>query len=320
MALIALIATAEAMLYSASRSKRGQSRRQQVLMGNSLDSVRALPLVDRYLKRKTAGASRVQTFVASKLAEICRSYEAPNGSTAQWTINYTSYNIETNFGCSGVAEYTKSGAELPAHITLPDGTSYSFTYESTVGHSGYTTGRLASVTLPTGGSITYTYPTTNSGANNGINCADGSAPAAASGNPSLTRVVSPGGTWTYYRTDVSGNHWQTKMTSPPDPVNSGSASDDTVIDFQQDSSTAQYGDTHNFFETQRKVYQGSQSSGTMLSTTITCYNTAGPTPANCPTASVSTLISRVTVFSYLPNTSGRVSETDTQYTQYSDPA
>jgi hypothetical protein len=72
MALIALIAAAEAMLYSASRSKRGQTRRQQVLMGNNLDSVRALPLVDDYLKRKIAGASRVQVFVASKLAELCR--------------------------------------------------------------------------------------------------------------------------------------------------------------------------------------------------------------------------------------------------------
>ena len=72
MALIALIAAAEAMLYSASRSKQGQTRRQQVLMGNSLDSVRALPLVDDYLKRKIVGASKVQTFVASKLAEICR--------------------------------------------------------------------------------------------------------------------------------------------------------------------------------------------------------------------------------------------------------
>jgi RHS repeat-associated protein len=119
---------------------------------------------------------------------------------------------------------------------------------------------------------------------------------------------------------VSGKHWQTKITSPPDPLNQGSVGDDTVIDFQQDSSTAQYGNTHNFFETQRQVFQGSQSSGTILSQTITCYNTAGPTPANCPTASVSTLISRVTTFSYLPNTSGRVSETDTQYEQYSDPA
>ena len=72
MALIALIAAAEAMLYSASRSKRGQARRQQVLMGNTLGSARTLPLVDEYLKRKTVGASRVQAFVASKLVEICR--------------------------------------------------------------------------------------------------------------------------------------------------------------------------------------------------------------------------------------------------------
>jgi hypothetical protein len=72
MAVIALIAAAEAMLFSASRAKRGQTRRQQVLMGNSLDSNRRLPLVDKYLKRKNAGANRFQVLVASKLAWICR--------------------------------------------------------------------------------------------------------------------------------------------------------------------------------------------------------------------------------------------------------
>lgn len=72
MTLIALIAAAEAMLYSASRSKWSRAQRQQVLMGNSLDSVHALPLIDEYLRRKTAGAGRIQTFVASKLAEVCR--------------------------------------------------------------------------------------------------------------------------------------------------------------------------------------------------------------------------------------------------------
>jgi len=72
MMVVALIAAAEAMLYSASRSKRGQTRRQQVLMGNGLDSARALPFVDEYLKRKTTGASRAQVFIASKLAEVCR--------------------------------------------------------------------------------------------------------------------------------------------------------------------------------------------------------------------------------------------------------
>jgi hypothetical protein len=70
--VIALIAAAEAMLFSASRIKRNQARRRQILMGNSPDSAHGLPLVDEYLKRKTAGANRVQAFVASKLAEICR--------------------------------------------------------------------------------------------------------------------------------------------------------------------------------------------------------------------------------------------------------
>lgn len=70
--IIALIAAAEAMLFSASGVKRHQARREQVLMGNHLDSARRLPLIDEYLKRKTAGANRVQRFVASKLAQVCR--------------------------------------------------------------------------------------------------------------------------------------------------------------------------------------------------------------------------------------------------------
>jgi len=70
--LISLIAATEALLFSASGAKRHQARRQQLLMGNGLDSARGLPLIDEYLKRKTAGANRIQRFVASKLAQVCR--------------------------------------------------------------------------------------------------------------------------------------------------------------------------------------------------------------------------------------------------------
>lgn len=70
--LIAIIAAVEATLYSAARSKRGHARRQQLLMGNSLGSVHALPLVDDYLKQKTARATKLQRFIASKLAAACR--------------------------------------------------------------------------------------------------------------------------------------------------------------------------------------------------------------------------------------------------------
>ena len=70
--LIALFASLEAMLYSAARSKRGRARRQQLLMGTSTDSERAVPIVDNYLKQKTAKATRFQRFIASKLAAACR--------------------------------------------------------------------------------------------------------------------------------------------------------------------------------------------------------------------------------------------------------
>jgi hypothetical protein len=71
--LVALIAGLEAMLYSAVRSKQGRARRQHLLMGGtSTDLRRAVPLVDDYLRQKTARASKFQRFVASKLAAFCR--------------------------------------------------------------------------------------------------------------------------------------------------------------------------------------------------------------------------------------------------------
>ena len=85
--IIALIAAAEAMLFSAYGAKRHQARREQVLMGNSLDSARGLPLIDEYLKRKTAGANRVQRFIASKLAQVCR--QAVHARSFEYLILHT---------------------------------------------------------------------------------------------------------------------------------------------------------------------------------------------------------------------------------------
>jgi RHS repeat-associated protein len=203
---------------------------------------------------------------------------------ACYTMNYTNYTIATNFGVSGIGEYKSSAAvPLVTSIVLPDNSQYTFTYEATPGtctpYSGTTcvTARLSSVMLPTGGTITYSY----SGGNNGI-YTDGSA-------ATLNRTT-PDGTWTYARTQVSGNHWQTKVTTPPDPQNQGSVGDDTLIDFQKDSNTTT--PTSNFYETQRVAYQGSSSSGTLLRTTTICYNT---NTASCTTTAVSSPITQRTV-------------------------
>ena len=219
-------------------------------------------------------------------------YTPPSLTNVSFHLNYGTYNVKTHFGCSGIAEYTANNVALVSSMGLPDGTSYSFTYEATQGFSGYVTGRLAQITLPTGGTISYSYPLTNSGTTNGINCADGSAPAAS---PSMTRTLNPGGQWTYTRTDVSGSHWQTKITSP--------AGDDTLIDFQKDAAT------QGFYETQRQAYQGSQSPANLLLTTVTCWN--GNTSSCTTTGVVSPITQRAVTLQYPSN--GLQSKTVTSY-------
>ena len=174
---------------------------------------------------------------------ITYTYTSAAGGSAQVTVNYTAYTVQTNFGCSGISEYGPTSNNLVSSISLPDGTSYSFTYEATPGHAGNVTGRLASVTLSTGGQITYAY----SGSNNGITCNYAIA-------PTFTRTT-PDGTWTYTHTE-SGSAWTTTTTDPQ--------SNQTLYNFQVASGVS------NGYETEPKVYQGSSGSGTLLETVDTC--------------------------------------------------
>jgi len=61
-------------------------------------------------------------------------YTAPSGASASYTMSYVSYTVKTNFGCSGIAEYGPTSNNLVDRITLPDGSYYKFTYETTPGY------------------------------------------------------------------------------------------------------------------------------------------------------------------------------------------
>ena len=208
--------------------------------------------------------------------------------------NYSSYTVQTNFGCSGIVEYGPTQAYLVSSITLPDSSSYGFTYETTPGHSPNITGRLASVTLPTGGTISYQY----SGGSQGVNCGDAST-------PTLTRTVTPGGsgtpgTWTYVHTENS----PTSTTTITDPN-----SNDTIISFYGASAYA------NAYEQERKA---SNSSGTLMETVDTCYNGASiPCVGTAVTLPITSLTVQTTLPSFSPsqtsttyNTHGLPTETD----------
>jgi RHS repeat-associated protein len=170
------------------------------------------------------------------------------------TLKEQSYSIKTNFGCSGVAEYTGS-ISLPYEMDLPNSQKYLFTYESyTSAGNTYYTGRLKQVTLPTGGSYTYTY----SGANGGINCADGSI-------LNMSRAISDGTnsySTQFARTGSTGN-WTTTITYP-------------VMPYDSAQNNAAYTFNSSGQQTSAKFYQGAVSSGNLKRTINTTWSGYAP--------------------------------------------
>jgi RHS repeat-associated protein len=205
-------------------------------------------------------------------------YTTQSGS-ATVQVNYQAYTVQTNFGCSGTTDYGATSQNLVSSIALPDGTSYSFTYETTPGHSPNVTGRPAKVTLPTGGYITYSY----SSGSNGITCTDGST-------ATLTRTVydneGNSAAWSYAHTE-NGSAWTTTLTDPQ--------SNQTTFNFQ----AVGLGNGVYAYETERQVAG--------LKTVYTCYNGA---TYNCNTTAISLLITRRTVWTALGS---QTSEVDTDY-------
>ncbi|MCI0724287.1 MAG: hypothetical protein L0338_35790 [Acidobacteria bacterium] len=167
------------------------------------------------------------------------------------TLTLQPFNIKTNFACTGVVEYTSTGTvNLPVSILLPNGRSYSFTYEDTPSQSGFVTGRVKRVTLPTGGFYEYQYPATP---NNGIMCTD------ATGN-NLTRVINDGvtsATWQFVRPDS----FKTVVTAPQLPYDS--AANQSTFSFNSSKQI-----------TSQKIYQGSEG-GTPLREIITTWSGNG---------------------------------------------
>jgi RHS repeat-associated protein len=188
-------------------------------------------------------------------------------SNNQVTITVRTLNIKTNFGCPGVAEYAGT-ATVPYFIYLPNGAFESFSYESTPGNSGYSTGRLQEVSIITGlsegesSTIQYAY----TGPNDGINCADGTTLG-------LTRTVTTGitasSTWTFTRSSGRSGTYSTTVTAPQ--LSYDSAGNQTVYSFDS-----------NGHEVSRQTYEGT-AGGTLLRTINTTWATSNGTPATSVT-------------------------------------
>jgi RHS repeat-associated protein len=203
---------------------------------------------------------------ATQASPLTFTYAAPSAQ-AVYTMKFTVQTVQTKFGCS-VADYGPTANNIVSEIDLPDGSKYSFTYETTPGDTHnppYVTGRPKSVTLPTGGQITYAY---TGGSTGHISCSDGSSSG-------FTRTT-PDGMWTYAQVKGAGAASTTTVTDPQNNV--------TTIQFQ------------GIYETQRQVNQGSN---TLLLTTNTCYNGA---TSPCNSTAITTPITQRATISTLPST------------------
>src|SRR5208337_880002 len=235
----------------------------------------------------------VTALTISVSAPTTFSYTNPQNGNSAFTMNYgqppnyTPYTVETNFGCSTTTDFGRSSQVteyLVSSIVLPDGTSYSFTYEPTLNpvHAGAVTGRLASLTLPTGGVITYTYSASGA-TNNGIVCTDGSAALLDRSTPDTGSNP-----WQYVHSET-GTAWTTTLTDPQSNV--------TTFNFQ------------GIYETERQVAG--------LETVFTCYNnTVNP----CTSLSNSTPITLpITCRNVTTSIGGLESEVMTTYNSYGLP-
>ena len=196
--------------------------------------------------------------------------QSGGATTASATLAYKSYTVRTNFQCSGIVEYGSTIVNLVDHITLADGSVYSFTYEETYqATDGAVTGRMASITLPGGGIISYTYSGGCSSLGIGMN-SDGTP-----GTLSRTTSDSPNAR-TYTRATVNANATSTTLQD--------AKGNQTVLQFTN------YGG--DFYETHRQTYQGAVS-GTPLLERFTCYNGAA-TPCDGAALSAQITSSNIT--------------------------
>ena len=198
----------------------------------------------------SAGHAVLKTTQTS--SSITYQYLDPTGAYQTITLALASYNVKTNFGCSGITEF--SGATtLPSSLTYPNGWVYAFTYEPTPGNSGYITGRLSKITLPNGGYVQYAF----GGSNDGIDCATGNV-------LNLTRTINDGTTsWVWQFVSSGGTGGTTTVTAPKMPYDS--AANQTLFTF---NSSGQ--------ETSEQIYQGSSTGGTLLRTINTTWSGNSP--------------------------------------------
>jgi YD repeat-containing protein len=195
------------------------------------------------------------------------------GTTSSFTVTATTVNVNTAFGQSGVTEYSGSFTAISS-IGLPDGTSYSFGYDSGTTSGFY--GLVSSMTLRTGGQVQYGY-TNFSDAYGNINrwVSSRTASGTWSYTPSVLTTCTPG---------TTGCQQQVTMSKP--------SGDQIVYIFTLNNGA---------WETQAQFYTGVAGTGPLLRTTTKDYDFTHACPLAGCFGNAYVVTSRVTTTEPVPS-------------------
>ena len=201
----------------------------------------------------------------------------PNGTTSNFKFCFaavaTASNFALNTSSTGLVPEIHATRTMLQSVVLPNGTVWVFEYNSRSpgDPSSVNYGDLTKITTPTGGSISYTYETAiwknvmaqRLVTSRSIDANDGTGPHTW--NYAWSPAYTPGTTTTTELTGVT-------MTDP--------LGNDTV------AVIANFSDMLNRV-TKETLYQGSQTTGTLLLTRTTDWATIGsPVPNGTPTQSI----------------------------------
>jgi hypothetical protein len=195
------------------------------------------------------------------------------GSTSSFTVTATTVNVNTAFGQSGVTEYAGSFTAIQK-ITLPDTTTYNFTYDSGTTSGFY--GLLTSMTLRTGGQVQYGY-TNFSDAYGNINrwLSSRTASATWSYTPFVLTTCAP---------STTGCQQQVTMAKP--------SGDQIVYTFTLNNGA---------WNTQTQFYTGAAGTGPLLRTTTKDYDFTHACPLAGCFGNAYIVTSRVTTTEPVPS-------------------
>ncbi|MGH9685401.1 MAG: RHS repeat domain-containing protein [Candidatus Acidiferrales bacterium] len=260
-------------------------------------------MLDRNVLRVTQGSNVACTTPLGK-QEQCPQYTYTyldsNGKSQSYQLEYGAFDVQTNL-CGNIIGgnkcYEYAGYQIePVKLILPDGLSYTFSYEND------SLLQLTEIGVPTGGSITYTYTSIMVAQPDGGHYPNYMGIAAV-----LSRTVKADGTsneWTYGGYGDGSTSEDVTVTDP--------------LDNQQVHSFSKVGvgtsTSASLVETSATYYQGSSGSGKLLRTVTKAW-TGEPDPNN-------TLVNlRITSeTTKLDNGQENQIQTDYETFQYNDPA